>query len=1240
MKNLILANASIILICLLLSNNISGQIPTNICDDDGVNFDVQVTTTNFTNLLLMSDNVVAARGEIETAGSITIDNSSGDAEFVAGQKIKLTQGFSAKNTQKFRAYLGTCASGCGNSNSGGDITVNTLTGNGNSGYVDGDPNTAEFRFVIRLDNGLNGNLYVIDGNNVGSGSADALRRVDNAGNVITIINSTNDVLLTGLKNIEVDLNNIVNGFPTIYIARVKLISGEYKVSVLNITHKNTSFTGADEWMNWEVDDIPVDITISDGRSRWYVDLSMDDSDNLFLSDVSRVFKLDLINKTNILIAGDDQVFVDNENGTKARFLGIFGGIDVNSAGDAIYVSDNRRIRRIIYNSNTGSGLESDNWDVTTIAGSGSMGFVDASGTKSEFENNGGIEVNCSGDVYVASNQRIRKIINNGGSSTTESDNWDVITIAGNGNTGYVDGSAINAEFSFSNGTEAKQPIGNISLDESADVIKVADAGNERIRSVVLYGTPSLDISLAPKVFNPRTGSTVGYAVKVCNLSQFKNADNVVVESILPSSLSFVRSTEFTNSGNTLTSNAFTVAPNSCQYVRYVAKITSLNCEDITNCVKFINADGGFELGAEACNVITSGGVFKNLGITQNISSASVSDGSTVTYQITVTNQSSTIQVDDIVIGNDLPSGLTFVSSSGTVVFTESNGVLTSGTFNLAASSSQVLSFDAVAGDCPSITNCSYVVLGGGCDFTMESCATLAVTGTSFGPIAATCTPTRTGDDFEFRITNVSLESLENSTPDATEDYHDFTCIGSVEVYEGSSYPISITTSGPASHNVRVWIDYNNDGDFVDANELIFSADNVVVASGNIIIPSGTTLNTQLRMRVASDWNGTAAPAPCGNFLYGQAEDYTITILQNTSPPSSGFISDITFSCNGNVSFTDNSTNIPTSWSWDFGDGTTNNLQSPSHTYGTDGIYTVSLTSTNSFGSNTDTKTNYIEVSLNGEPIAASCTPQTMSTCCLYGILNVSFNTINNSTDDGIEGYQDFTCQQRTEVIEGQGYPISIQTGPNSHDTRVWIDYNNDGDFDELYELVMVSNNTVNASGQIFIQSCVGFYDTPLRMRITSVAKNGYTITPCWDPSYGQTEDYTIIIKDGGIACKTSLYPDEDEEEILEEENELENEEHSEVEEILKEKDTAVPFLCKFYPNPVSGTGWIEYSYNDFQKGHVIIYNMLGEVVGRYTLIPGSNKLAVNTSVYNSGVYSYTIMINDEIMSKERFIVSK
>jgi len=62
-----------------------------------------------------------------------------------------------------------------------------------------------------------------------------------------------------------------------------------------------------------------------------------------------------------------------------------------------------------------------------------------------------------------------------------------------------------------------------------------------------------------------------------------------------------------------------------------------------------------------------------------------------------------------------------------------------------------------------------------------------------------------------------------------------------------------------------------------------------------------------------------------------------------------------------VTFTDQSLGNVTSWSWNFGDGSTSTMQNPSHTYTDPGTYTVSLTVTGPGGSDTEIKANYIKV---------------------------------------------------------------------------------------------------------------------------------------------------------------------------------------------------------------------------------------------------------------------------------------
>jgi len=81
----------------------------------------------------------------------------------------------------------------------------------------------------------------------------------------------------------------------------------------------------------------------------------------------------------------------------------------------------------------------------------------------------------------------------------------------------------------------------------------------------------------------------------------------------------------------------------------------------------------------------------------------------------------------------------------------------------------------------------------------------------------------------------------------------------------------------------------------------------------------------------------------------------------SAAPAADFGFDQDSSCTGTINFVDRSTQAPNAWVWDFGDGTTSSLRDPKHTYVLDGTYTVSLTTTNSFGSDSVVKSNIIHV---------------------------------------------------------------------------------------------------------------------------------------------------------------------------------------------------------------------------------------------------------------------------------------
>lgn len=86
---------------------------------------------------------------------------------------------------------------------------------------------------------------------------------------------------------------------------------------------------------------------------------------------------------------------------------------------------------------------------------------------------------------------------------------------------------------------------------------------------------------------------------------------------------------------------------------------------------------------------------------------------------------------------------------------------------------------------------------------------------------------------------------------------------------------------------------------------------------------------------------------------------TITVIQATAP-----VANFTSNCTAgprplSVAFTDTSTGLPESWSWDFGDGNRSTVQNPVHEYSSAGNYPVTLIVANNRGSNSIQKVNYI-----------------------------------------------------------------------------------------------------------------------------------------------------------------------------------------------------------------------------------------------------------------------------------------
>ena len=98
-----------------------------------------------------------------------------------------------------------------------------------------------------------------------------------------------------------------------------------------------------------------------------------------------------------------------------------------------------------------------------------------------------------------------------------------------------------------------------------------------------------------------------------------------------------------------------------------------------------------------------------------------------------------------------------------------------------------------------------------------------------------------------------------------------------------------------------------------------------------------------------------------------SKDVTINVLEKPAIPTANFWASPTVGkVSSNIQFTDTSTGVPTSWSWDFGDKSTSTGRNPVHTYSKAGKYTVSLTVKNDLGSNTRQISKYITVEDNSK----------------------------------------------------------------------------------------------------------------------------------------------------------------------------------------------------------------------------------------------------------------------------------
>ena len=162
--------------------------------------------------------------------------------------------------------------------------------------------------------------------------------------------------------------------------------------------------------------------------------------------------------------------------------------------------------------------------------------------------------------------------------------------------------------------------------------------------------------------------------------------------------------------------------------------------------------------------------------------------------------------------------------------------------------------------------------------------------------------------------------------------------------------------------------------------------NSLTGSPDTIVSSGGSLTIYLHADQAVNGRGFEAVWSC---------------TYPSLPPQALFSSNDTLSCDGNINFMDLSTNGPSTWLWDFGDGNSSILQNPSHSYSTGGVFDVSLITTNQYGADSIILNNYINIFILDSLIISG------DQACYGDTFNLS--AFSNNNTGTINWYSDSNC---------------------------------------------------------------------------------------------------------------------------------------------------------------------------------------------------------------------------------------
>jgi len=148
-----------------------------------------------------------------------------------------------------------------------------------------------------------------------------------------------------------------------------------------------------------------------------------------------------------------------------------------------------------------------------------------------------------------------------------------------------------------------------------------------------------------------------------------------------------------------------------------------------------------------------------------------------------------------------------------------------------------------------------------------------------------CTPSySTGCTYGDDIDDVYIGNFSDTATGCTSSPY-YNVQTSDTIFIQQTVPTSVSfTSNWSTQYFAVWVDFNDDGDFSDSGEHLWSSPTNAWSStvGSITIPSTVSLGSY-RLRVRSNYSATiGASESCSSFIYGETHDYTVTV---TTPPA-------------------------------------------------------------------------------------------------------------------------------------------------------------------------------------------------------------------------------------------------------------------------------------------------------------------------------------------------------------------